>query len=141
MGLQCRSFQFESSAATAAMAAEAVGCRLSQIVKSLVFACNGGGLVLALIGGEHRVCTGRLAAAAGTGIVKATAFQVKERTGFEIGGVPPLGHPDGLPVFMDRRLMDEDMLWAAMGSAYAVFSIAPQDLAKAAGAMVTDLSS
>lgn len=129
-----------SNTSTAALAAQALGCEVRQIVKSLVFVGPEGGPVLALIGGSRRVDPAKLAAEAGGEVGKASAEQVRESTGFGIGGVAPVGHTGKVRTFMDRGLMEEARVWAAAGSAHAVFPAAPGELLELAGARLADLS-
>ena len=141
-GVHCGIVRLESNTATAELAAQALGCGVSQIVKSLVFVGSRGEeerLLLVLMGGIYRVDMDKLARLWGGDIAKATAAQVKEATGFEIGGVPPLGHSSPLETFMDGSLLEEDRLWAAAGSAHAVFPVEPEMLREATCARIADL--
>jgi prolyl-tRNA editing enzyme YbaK/EbsC (Cys-tRNA(Pro) deacylase) len=111
-----------------------VGCDVAQIVKSLVFVADGTP-VLALVSGADRLDTGRLAAELGASDVRrAGADEARQATGFPIGGVPPLGHREPLPVLIDEHLLRHDLVWAAAGLPDAVFSADPRRLAVAAGA-------
>lgn len=139
-GLSGRIVRLDRDTSTAALAARALGCEVRQIVKSLVFVGADGAPLLALVGGASRVDPGKLAAAAGGPVAKASAGQVLEATGFGIGGVPPVGHADGLAVFMDRGLMGEEEVWSAAGSAHAVFPSTPAGLLEITGARLADLS-
>ena len=125
---------------TARDAAEAVGCELAQIVKSLVFVA-GGRVVVALVSGADRVDVALLSAAAGASDARqARADEVVAATGFAIGGVPPFGHTGRPATFCDRRLLDFEVVWAAAGTPDACFPIAPTELAGAAGATVVDIA-
>jgi prolyl-tRNA editing enzyme YbaK/EbsC (Cys-tRNA(Pro) deacylase) len=131
--------RFPQGTKTAQAAAEAIGCEVGQIVKCLVFVA-GGRPVLALTSGANRVDTGRLAALAGAEEARrATPDEVREATGFAIGGTPPFGHPQRLATFMDRDLMGHEQIWAGAGTPDAVFSASPQELLAATGATVADL--
>ena len=120
---------FPDSTRTAIEAAQAVGCSVGQIVKSLVFR---GALshkpVLALVSGANRVNEKRLGLLVGEEIEKANADFVRQHTGFAVGGVPPVGHVDRLATFIDRDLLQYDEIWAAAGSPHAVFRLTPGDL-------------
>jgi prolyl-tRNA editing enzyme YbaK/EbsC (Cys-tRNA(Pro) deacylase) len=131
---------FPDSTRTAIEAAQAVGCSVGQIVKSLVFR---GALshkpVLALVSGANRVNEKRLGLLVGEEIEKADADFVRQHTGFAVGGVPPVGHVDRLATFIDRDLLQYDEIWAAAGSPHAVFRLTPGDLQRMAGGEVVTL--
>jgi prolyl-tRNA editing enzyme YbaK/EbsC (Cys-tRNA(Pro) deacylase) len=130
--------QFPSGTRTAVDAARAVGCDVGQIVKSLVFVAAGRPVV-ALVSGANRLYEGRLAAVAGSPVTKADAEIARTATGYAIGGVPPFGHASDIPVFMDRDLLDHEVVWAAAGRPDSVFEIAPQRLRELSQAEVADL--
>jgi Cys-tRNA(Pro) deacylase len=131
---------FPDSTRTAIEAAQAVGCSLGQIVKSLVFrGAQSHQPVLALVSGTNRVNEKRLAALVGEAIEKADADFVRQHTGFAVGGVPPLAHVDRLATFIDEDLMQYDEIWAAAGSPHAVFRLTPDDLQKMTGGEVVIL--
>lgn len=128
-GVTCRVRELEVSARTATEAAEAVGCQVGQIVKSLVFrGKNSGNPLLALVSGKNRVDEKLLEAACGEPVGKADAAFVRERTGFAIGGIPPLGHAEKLCPIIDQDLLEYPEVWAAAGTPHALFSIAPAEL-------------
>ena len=91
LGIELEIVSFPRETRTAKQAAHALQCELGQIVKSLVFECDGSA-VLALTAGDHQVDTQRLGVLLGGSVGKADAKLVKEATGFSIGGVPPFGH-------------------------------------------------
>ena len=130
--------QFPSGTRTAVDAARAVGCDVGQIVKSLVFVAAGRPVV-ALVSGANRLDEGRLAAVAGSPVTKADAEIARTATGYAIGGVPPFGHASDVPVFMDRDLLDHEVLWAAAGRPDSVFEISPERLRELSQAQVADL--
>lgn len=134
---------FPESAHTAEMAAAAVGAEIGQIVKSLVFvAPDERGLepVLCLVSGPNRVDMARLAAVIGEPDVRrATANEVRELTGFSIGGVPPIGHGRAMRVIMDPDLGRFQVVWAAAGNPMAVFPVAPGTLRMLANANVAPI--
>ena len=111
---------------------------LGEIAKSLVFRA-GERAVVAIMSGDNRLDTGKLAEALGHKVSRADADFVRAATGFSIGGVPPLGHATPAPVFMDADLFRFDRIWAAAGSPFSVFAIEPARLRDAGGAAVTDL--
>lgn len=133
-GLTITVNRFADGTRTAEDAARAVGCAVSQIVKSLVFMVDGDPVV-ALVAGSDQLDPVRLAAALGAEVVRrADGDEVRAATGFAIGGVPPFGHVHPLRVLVDVHLLEHDLVWAAAGLPDAVFSIEPADLARVAGA-------
>ncbi len=135
---------FDVSTHTAADAAGALGVELGQIVKSLVFvvpAPSGSTEpVVCLVSGPDRVDVARLAAAlAAPGVRRATAAEAHTLTGFAIGGIPPFGHRSATRVVMDPNLMGWEVVWAAAGTARAVFPVAPADLQRLAAATVAPI--
>jgi prolyl-tRNA editing enzyme YbaK/EbsC (Cys-tRNA(Pro) deacylase) len=139
-GLDVEVRRFPEGTRTAVDAARAVGCEVGQIVKSLVFMADGRPVV-ALVSGDHQLDSARLAGALGAAQVRrATGDEVRAATGYAIGGVPPLGHATALPVLIDRRLHDHEVVWSAAGLPDAVFSADPRLLASAAGARTADLA-
>lgn len=136
---------FDESTHTAQDAANALGCELAQIVKSLVFVAPNaeGGLspVICLVSGPNRVDPARLAGVSGEpGVRRATAREAHELTGFSIGGIPPFGHRVPVRVFMDPDLERFDVVWAAAGTATAVFPMTPQELMRLSDATVADIT-
>lgn len=139
LGVAVEPVHQEQGAKTAAEAAAAVGCDVGQIVKSLIFGVDGE-IVLAYVSGANQLDEGLLAAAAGGDhCERVDADTVRDVTGFPIGGVPPFGHATELRVFVDPDLLQHDVVWAAAGTWNDVFPIAPADLARASGGLVTDL--
>ncbi len=131
---------FPDSTRTAIEAAQAVGCSVGQIVKSLVFrGVPSQKPVLALVSGANRVNEKRLASLFGEAIEKADADFVRQHTGFAVGGVPPLGHVAPITAFIDRDLLQYDEIWAAAGSPHAVFRLTPADLQRMTGGEVVTL--
>lgn len=137
-GLVLDVVEYPDGARTAVDAAEAVGCNVGQIVKSLIFSVDGE-LVLALTSGANRVDTKALVAAAGgERCDRADADQVRATTGFAIGGVPPFGHANPVRAFFDPALSEFDVVWAAAGTPRHVFPIDPNALLKMTGAAEVD---
>ena len=120
---------------TAQEAADAVGAPVGAIVKSLVFLVDGQPL-LVLVSGPNMVNLDALSQRLGASLSKADANTVKTATGFSIGGVPPFGHPQPLRSVMDEDFFAQETLWAAAGSANAVFPITPTRLQELSGAQV-----
>lgn len=124
----------DESTRTAAEAAAALGVDVGQIAKSLVFrGVDSGDALLVIASGDRRVDEALLAALAGEGIGRADAAFVREHTGFAIGGVPPVGHPERLRCWLDDALWRFERVWAAAGSPFAVFPVAPSALPELTG--------
>lgn len=123
---------FPEGTKTAEDAAAAIGCPVSAIVKSLVFVVTGSDgeePVLALVPGDLRLDTARLAQAAGASESRrATLEEVRDSTGYAAGGTPPFGHSNPLRVFADPGLKRNDPVWAAGGTPSTVFPISIDDL-------------
>jgi prolyl-tRNA editing enzyme YbaK/EbsC (Cys-tRNA(Pro) deacylase) len=125
------------STRTSAEAAAAAGCELGQIVKSIVFrAQNTDRVVLVLTSGVNRVSESAIAELLGEPLAKAEAGFVRERTGFAIGGVAPIGHTEPPVTFIDEDLLRYAEIWAAAGTPNAIFKLTPDDLAKMSGGRV-----
>ncbi len=141
VGLDMRVTQFEHSTRTAEDAAAAVGCQVGQIVKSLVFVVDGQP-TMALVSGDNRLDTGKLALACGVGkkkVKRAEADIVRQATGFAIGGIPPFGHATEMTCYIDQDLTRFDEIWAAAGTPNTVFPITPDELARVTRGTVVDL--
>jgi prolyl-tRNA editing enzyme YbaK/EbsC (Cys-tRNA(Pro) deacylase) len=136
-GLDIAVRRYPQGTRTAEDAAAAIGCEVAQIVKSLVFTVDGRPIV-ALVSGVNRLDTAKLSTRGKVG--KADATLVREATGYAIGGVPPFGHAQPLPVLCDRDLLRHDTVWAAAGRPDAVFPIPPSRLVELSGAEVLDLA-
>lgn len=131
--------EMDDSTHTAQQAADAIGCPVAAIVKSLLFRA-GDGFVLVLASGPNRVDTDLVAALVGAPVAMADAKTVKSVTGYSIGGVPPLAHATELPTIVDESLLELDEVWAAAGSANSVFPISPARLVDLASATVARVS-
>ena len=119
--------ELSASTRTAQLAADAVGTPLGSIVKSLVFITDDDRTVLALIAGDRRADVARVACAAHAQSVRmANGDQVRARTSYAIGGVPPVAHPQPLETLVDRTLLRFTQLWAAAGAPNALFAIETQ---------------
>ena len=137
-GLPIEVTEFAESTRTAAEAAAAIGTSVPRIVKSLVFLADDRPL-LVLASGSNRVDVGKLERLVGVRIRRADADRVRAETGYAIGGVPPLGHPRDMAVYVDADLLQYDRVWAAAGTPYAVFPIQPEQLVEVTGGTVADL--
>lgn len=135
-GLDVEVRELDASTRTAEEAAAAAGCELGQIVKSLVFA-DADGPVLVLCAGDRRVDV----ALVGEDVRRASADEVRDATGFAIGGVPPLGHDRPVRTVVDASLRRFDTVWCAAGTPRAVFEVATERLIGAIpGADVRDVT-
>jgi Cys-tRNA(Pro) deacylase len=124
---------------SAAEAAEAVGCEPAQIVKSLVFVCDGKPL-LALVPGDRRADADKVARAASAGRARvAEADEVRAATGFDPGGVAPFAHGQRLRVLVDRDLLAHELVWVGAGSPRHVAGLAPHDLVRVSHGEIADL--
>ena len=140
LGLDLTVQAFPDGTRTADDAARAIGVDVGQIVKSLVFLADGAPVV-ALVSGSNQLDEAKLAAAAGASRSgRASAEQVREATGYPVGGVPPFGHASALPTFVDEDLLAFDVVWAAAGTPHHNFSIAPSELVRLSGGTVADLA-
>ena len=135
-GLEIEVQRYPDGTRTAADAAAAVGCKIDQIVKSLVFMADVRPILI-LCSGARRVDEEKLAEYIGTEIRIAGASEVRAATGYAIGGTPPLGHTVPLKTVVDPHLMEFEEIWAAAGTPDSVFPIQPKELVKAtSGAVV-----
>jgi prolyl-tRNA editing enzyme YbaK/EbsC (Cys-tRNA(Pro) deacylase) len=137
-GSSCTVEMMATTARTSAEAAAAIGCTVAQIAKSLVFrAKSSGRAVLVIASGTNRVDEKKIAAALGEPIGKADADFVRERTGYVIGGVSPVGHDGSVRIFVDEDLRRFDAIWAAGGHPHAVFRLTFDELVRlTAGAVI-----
>ncbi len=127
------------SARTAQEAADALGIAVGQIAKSIIFRRKSDdAAVLVVTSGDRRVDEKKVEALVGK-VGKADADFVRERTGFAIGGVSPVGHATKPVTLIDRELFRFAEVWAAAGHPHGVFALAPQDLEKLTGAPVADV--
>ena len=123
----------DGSASTAQQAADQLGVEVGQIANSLVFAADGEAL-LVLTSGAHRVDTAKVAALIGAARVRrADADFVRDRTGFAIGGVAPVGHTYPVRTLIDVALADFEQIWAAAGHARTVFPTTYEELVRITG--------
>jgi len=125
------------STRTAAEAAAVVGCSVGQIVKSIVFrAAHSNRPILIVASGANRVNEQVIGDMVGEPLAKADADFVRERTGYAIGGVPPVGHPEPIATFIDEDLLKHDEIWAAAGTPNALFRLTPAELVRMTGGRI-----
>ena len=141
LGFSMQVVELPASTRTALEAAQAVGCNVGQIVKSLIFKGRDSGRpLLILASGANRVDLEKAAAAVGEALDKADADFVRQHTGFAIGGVPPLGHTTALETLIDVDLLQYPQVWAAAGTPNAVFCLSPVDLQRVTGGRVVNIA-
>lgn len=138
LGIEAEVRELPQSTRTAREAAEAVNVAVGQIVKSLVFMA-GERPVLVCASGSNRVDVRKLAELVGAPVRQAAPDEVRESTGYAIGGVPPVGHTRSLRVLIDRDLLQYDEIWAAAGTPFAVFKTTPKDLLRMTGGEIADV--
>ncbi|GAB4108890.1 MAG: YbaK/EbsC family protein [Roseiflexaceae bacterium] len=140
-GLTERVVELPVHARTAQQAADALGCGVAQIAKSLVFRASGSGrAVLVIASGANRVDEAVVGGLVGEPVAKADAAFVRAQTGFAIGGVAPLGHPAPLLTLLDADLLRYEEIWAAAGAPQAVFRLSPDELRRISSGTVATLA-
>ena len=133
-GLDSTPVEMPAETRTAQQAADAAGCALDQIVKSILFQGESGRLYLFLTAGGNQVDVAKASQLAGEPLGRAEIDRVRAVTGFAIGGVAPIGHLTPCPTWMDPTLMGFAQIWAAAGTPRHIFPAEPQSLLDAAGA-------
>jgi len=138
-GLDISPLEMPGETRTAQQAAEAAGCGLDQIAKSIIFRGDASGeALLFLTAGGNRVDAAKATAIAGEPLGKADAALIRSQTGFAIGGVSPVGHMNPIRSFFDPRLLDFDVIYAAAGTPRHIFPVTPADLLRLSGAQTAD---
>ena len=141
LGMILQIVELPASTRTAVEAAQAAGCDLGQIVKSLVFrGVHTDQPVLVIASGANRVNETRLSELLGEPVGKADADYVRQHTGFAIGGVPPVGHSEPLVTFIDPDLLQYAVVWAAAGTPHAIFRLSPAELVRITGGQVVSIT-
>jgi prolyl-tRNA editing enzyme YbaK/EbsC (Cys-tRNA(Pro) deacylase) len=136
--IEARVEEFPAGAATASDAARATGAQLQEIVKSLVFLCDGRS-VLVMVPGDRRADSDKIARAAGCGDVKvASPAEVAEATGFSTGGVAPFPLTNVGLVLLERTLLAHEIVWIGAGTSRHMAALAPTDLVRLARARPVD---
>lgn len=134
-GIDIAVVEMAESTRTAEDAATACGCGVAQIVKSLVFiGVETGRPYLLLVSGVNRVDETGVATLLGEALKRPNGREVRNLTGYAIGGIPPIGHPVAMPAVIDEKLLEFDVVWAAAGTPHCVFSVNPNALRDAADA-------
>ncbi|MBT8408134.1 MAG: YbaK/EbsC family protein [Alphaproteobacteria bacterium] len=141
-GLDIEIVEMAQQTKTAAEAAAAAGCEIDQIVKSIIFrGATTNRAHLFLTAGGNRVDTSKAERLLGEPLGKADAQLIRAQTGFAIGGVSPLGHLSQIRAFMDVRLFDFPIIWAAAGTPRHNFPIDPRVLSQITNSQITDFTS
>ena len=139
LGIQIDIREFNVSTKTAEEAAKAIGCKINQIAKSIVFDAQGEP-VLVIVSGGNKVNEAKMSFYLSKSVKKADANFVKEKTGYSIGGVPPFGHKTEIKTFIDKDLLKYKEIWAAAGSDNTVFKISSEELIKYSKGQILDIT-
>lgn len=131
--------ELDASTRTAQEAANAVGCEIGQICKSLIFRSSETP-ILFLVSGRNQLNVAQVSAQIGIPLEKADASFTKEKTGFSIGGVPPVAHINPLTTYIDRTLLSYQHIWAAAGTPHSVFKLDSSQLLPLTGGKVIDVT-
>ncbi len=141
MGLATDVIEFAETTKTSADAAQQIGCSVAQIAKSLIFrAKQSNRPVLVMASGANRVDERALETLLGEKIGRADADFVRDKTGYAIGGVAPIGHASPPVTFIDEDLLKLETIWAAAGTPFAVFRLTPADLVRLTGGRVAGIA-
>jgi len=128
-GVELKVVEFDQSTRTAKEAADAVGCELGQIAKSIVFKSGKTNRpILVITSGVNRVNENKITEYIGEPLKKPDATFIQERIGYVIGGVPPFGHKEPITPFIDQDLVQYEVIWGAAGTPNTVFPITPDQL-------------
>ena len=141
LGLNIQVVEMPESTRTAEEAAQACGCAVGQIVKSLVFqGADSSKPYLLLVSGSNRVDEKAVAVTIGESLKRPNADYVRDITGYAIGGVPPFGHAKALATFIDGDLLQFEEIWAAAGTPKCVMKLHPEQLQSALQASLIEVS-
>ncbi len=138
-GLTLEVIELDASTRTAKDAANAVGCQIGQIVKSLVFR-SGEKALLFLVSGKNQLNVAQVSARLGMPVEKADADFARQKSGFPIGGVPPVAHTTPMLTYIDRDLLSFGNVWAAAGTPNSVFKIESRLLPELTGGSIIELT-
>jgi prolyl-tRNA editing enzyme YbaK/EbsC (Cys-tRNA(Pro) deacylase) len=140
LGYPNQVIEMPDSTRSAAEAAQAVGCSVEQIAKSILFkAGQSARAVLVVTSGTNRVDEKKVRDLIGEPVKKADADFVRQQTGFAIGGVPPLGHASPILILVDEDLLQYPEIWAAAGTPFAVFKLTPSQLVQMTAGRVANV--
>ena len=131
--------ELENTARTAVDAAKSLNCEVGAIVKSLLFK-NGDNFFLCLVSGDKRCSLNKLKKFFNSkDLSMASPDDVKEQTGYTIGGVSPIGHINSLQILVDSSLNRFEDLFAAAGHPNCIFKINFEDLKKITNGIIEDI--
>ncbi len=137
LGFDNQVIELADSTRTSAEAANAVGCEIGQIAKSLIFqGKESGKAILIIASGADRVNVKTIKGQIGEAIVRPEADFVRGQTGFAIGGVPPIGLAQAMTTLIDKDLLQFKEIWAAAGHPNALFQLTPDQLVGMTGGEV-----
>jgi prolyl-tRNA editing enzyme YbaK/EbsC (Cys-tRNA(Pro) deacylase) len=141
-GLDCNIIEFSELTRTAQEAAQAIGCDVAQIAKSLIFKTKSTNKpILLLVSGANRVNEKLIEEHLKEKITKADADFTREVTGFAIGGIPPIGHVQQInDIFIDKDLLKFEIVWAAAGTPNSVFNLTSENLVNITKGKIITLS-
>ncbi len=140
LGMPADIVEFATSTRSSVEAAAAIGCDVAQIAKSIVFrGKRSDACIVVIASGADRIDEKRLQTELGEAVGRADADFVRDRTGFAIGGVAPVGHDGAVTVLVDRALWALDPIWAAAGTPNTVFRLGADDLHRIPGIRVVDV--
>ena len=137
-GIEAKIVVLESSTKTSKLAAEALGCTIAQIAKSIVF--KGSKAIVIVISGDKKVDVKRLSTAVGEKIELADPEYIRVSTGYEVGGVPPFPHTSDVKVYLDMSLFRWDVVWTSAGAPNAVMKIKVKDLEENINGAIIDVA-
>lgn len=141
-GVNTQVVEFDQPTRTSAEAAHAIGCQVGEIAKSVVFKSKiSGQAVIVVASGKNRISENKITDLLGEQIERANADFVREKTGYVIGGVAPLGYANAVKLILDRDLQAYKTIWAAAGTPFSVFCLTPQQLIQLTGAQWEDVKS
>ncbi|MEB3860468.1 MAG: YbaK/EbsC family protein, partial [Desulfurococcales archaeon] len=138
-GLSWRLHRLGSRVRSVREASEALGVPPSRIVKTIVVV-DGERTIACIVPGDRRLDMAKLRAAVGGSPRLATRREVRERTGYEAGGVPPSPLPDYVVVVLDERLLRVDRVYGGGGDEYTLLEFSPRDLVESGRVIVADIS-
>ena len=140
VGISIEPVVFPADTRTSQQAADALGCHVSEITKSLVFMADDAPLMV-LMAGDRRVDLVRVAEVVGAQRVRrAELEEARNHSGYSPGGTPPFGHVKAMQVLADRSITGNDVVWVAAGSPKTVFAIGVNDLVRLSDARLVDVA-
>jgi len=135
LGVEGEVHVLSDSARTAQEAADALGILVGQVASSIVFKLDDESPLLVITSGRHRVDTKLVAEKLGIAkLHRVDADYVKEKSGFSIGGVSPVGWVNPATILIDEALNDYEVVWAAAGHPHSVYPTTYAELIKCTGA-------